>query len=128
MKSELKVFKCQKCGAMVEELVPCHCPCKIQCCGEEMQLLTANTADGAKEKHVPVYEKVEDEIYVKVGEVPHPMAKEHYIMWIAMVWNDRIEKVILAPEQDPIARFPYRSGATIYAYCNTHGLYSAEVE
>ena len=128
MKNELKILKCQKCGAVVEEIIPCNCPCKIQCCGEEMTVLTANMADGAKEKHVPIYEHVEDEILVKVGEVSHPMAKEHYIMWIAMVWNDRIEKVVLAPEQDPIARFPYHAGATIYAYCNTHGLYSANVE
>ena len=123
------VYKCPRCGAVVEEVVPCTCTgCGFKCCNEDMVLLTANTEDGAKEKHVPTFERVEDEIFVKVGEVPHPMEKGHYIMWIAACWNDRVEKVILAPEQEATARFTYRPGTTIYAYCNTHGLYSAVVE
>ena len=56
-----------------------------------------NTTDAATEKHVPVYEKVEDEIVVKVGEVEHPMEKEHYIMWIAQVTENRVNKVKLYP-------------------------------
>ncbi len=129
MKNELKVLKCNKCGALVEEIIPCNCDgCGIKCCEETMSLLVANKSDGAKEKHVPVYEKVEDEIVVRVGEVAHPMAKEHYIMWIAMVTDERIEKVTLYPEQEAMARFRYVPGSKIYAYCNTHGLYECEVK
>ena len=129
MKNEFRILKCNKCGELVEEIVPCEMEgCNIKCCNEDMVKLIANEADGAKEKHVPVYEKVEDEIIVKVGEVPHPMAKEHYIMWIAMVTENRVERVTLHPEEEAVAKFKYVPGAKIYAYCNTHGLYSNEVK
>ena len=45
-----------------------------------MEEMKANTTDAATEKHIPIYKKVEDEIVVSVGEVEHPMEKEHYIM------------------------------------------------
>ena len=44
-----------------------------------MEKMTANTTDAAVEKHVPIYEKVEDELVVRVGEIEHPMEKEHYM-------------------------------------------------
>ena len=71
---------------------------------------------------------VEDEIVVKVGEVEHPMEKEHYIMWIAQVSENRTTRVRLYPEQATETRFPYIPGATLYAYCNKHGLWKTIVE
>ena len=47
--------------------------------GEE---LTANTTDGAYEKHVPVIEQDGDTVTVKVGSVEHPSLPAHYIEWI----------------------------------------------
>ena len=99
----------------------------IQCCGKAMQKLIANTTDAATEKHVPVYEIENDEIIVKIGEVAHPMEKDHYITWIAQVSDTRTERVRLFPEQDAVARLKYIPGATLYAYCNKHGLWSSKV-
>ena len=56
------------------------------------------------------------------------MEKDHYIMWIAQVKDNRMTKVDLYPEQSTETRFPYVPGATIYAYCNKHGLWKTEVE
>lgn len=126
MKNELVIKKCQSCGAMVEVLQDCNCPgCGIQCCGEEMKVLVPNSVDAAVEKHVPTYERVEDELLVKVN---HVMEKEHYIEWIAMVKENKKQMVTLYPEQNAEVRFPYLPGATLYAYCNKHGLWKAEVE
>ena len=100
----------------------------ISCCGKPMQLLEANTVDASHEKHVPVYEKVEDEIVVRVGEVEHPMEKEHFIMWIAQVTDNQTTRIRLYPEQETTVRFKYIPGATIYAYCNKHGLWATTVE
>ena len=86
------------------------------------------SAHGATEKHIPIYKKVEDEIVVSVGEVEHPMEKEHYIMWIAQVSENRITRVKLYPEQATETRFPYISGATLYAYCNKHGLWKTTIK
>ena len=129
MSKEFIIKKCMKCGALVEVYEDCTCEnCGIKCCGEEMKALKANSEDAATEKHVPVCEKVEDEIVVRVGEVEHPMEKDHYIMWIAQVKDNRVTMVDLYPEQSTETRFPYIPGATIYAYCNKHGLWKKDVE
>ena len=46
--------------------------------------LTANTTDGAHEKHVPVIEQDGDTVTVKVGSVEHPSLPAHYIEWILL--------------------------------------------
>ena len=70
MKKELIIKKCMKCGAMVEVLKDCTCDnCGIKCCGENMKIMVANSDDTvAKEKHVPTYERVEDEIFGDMWE------------------------------------------------------------
>lgn len=126
MKRELIIKKCTKCGALVKVIEDCKCEgCGIKCCGEEMVALNPNTTDAAVEKHVPTYEKVEDEIFVKVN---HVMEKEHYIEWIAMVTDTEEYIVTLYPEQNAECRFKYVPGAKLYAYCNKHNLWSAEVK
>jgi superoxide reductase len=122
---ELVIKKCMKCGAIVKVIEDCKCQCGIQCCGEEMVELKPNTTDAVVEKHVPTYEVVEDEIFVKVN---HVMEKEHFIEWIAMCLDDKEYTKILYPEQNAECRFPYIPGAKLYAYCNKHGLWSAEVK
>ena len=97
----------------------------MRCCGKEMELMEANSTDAATEKHVPVYERVEDEIFVKVN---HVMEKEHYIMWIAQVSKDKVVRVKLHPESKIEVRFPYISDSVLYAYCNKHGLWKKIVE
>lgn len=127
MKEKNTVFyKCEVCGNIIG-LIDGDVN-HITCCGQKMKLLVANSEDAAEEKHVPVYEKVEDEIVVKVGEKDHPMEKDHYIMWAAQVSDNQTTRVRLYPEQGIAVRFKYIPGATIYAYCNKHGLWKAEVE
>ena len=46
--------------------------------------LTANTTDGAHEKHVPVIEQHGDHVTVMVGSIEHPMLSTHYIEWIIL--------------------------------------------
>ena len=124
MNTGLVIKKCMKCGALVNVLEDCSCDnCGIKCCGEQMKVLVPNSVDASFEKHIPVYEKVEDEIYVKVN---HVMEREHYIEWIAMVKDDNICMHELYPEQDAECRFKYIPGAKLYAYCNKHELWVSE--
>ena len=125
--NEYKVFVCKHCGKIIEVFPNTHC-CPTMCCGEPMVELKANTTDAATEKHVPVYKRVEDEIAVKVGEVEHPMEKDHYIMWIAQVSDNQTTRIRLYPEQSTEVRFKYIPGSILYAYCNKHGLWKAEVK
>ena len=126
MKNELVIKKCKSCNAMVKVLKDCNCEnCGIKCCGEEMEALSPNSVDAAIEKHVPTYERVEDEIVVRVN---HVMEKEHFIEWIEMVAENKEYFIELYPEQDAQVRFKYIPGSTIYAYCNKHGLWKKDVE
>ena len=126
MKNELIIKKCNKCGATVKVIEDCNCKeCGIICCGEPMQVMAPNSVDAAIEKHVPTYAIVDDELVVKVN---HVMEKEHFIEWISLVKENKEYMVKLYPEQNAEARFPYFKGATLYAYCNKHGLWKADVE
>ncbi|MCK4432917.1 MAG: desulfoferrodoxin FeS4 iron-binding domain-containing protein, partial [Methanomicrobia archaeon] len=78
--TELKqVYKCSICGNIVEVL---HTGIgELVCCGQPMELLKEKTEDAGLEKHVPVIEKTEKGIKIKVGSIPHPMEEKHYIEW-----------------------------------------------
>ena len=95
---------------------------------EGFTALEPNTVDAATEKHVPHVELERDGhiIHVQVGEVEHPMLEEHYIEWVALEADDRLEIHYLKPGQTPITFFAggVKSG-TVYAYCNLHGLWKA---
>lgn len=126
MKENVTFYYCPECGniiGLIEGKID-----NMQCCGRNMEALVANSVDASVEKHVPVYSKVEDEIVVSVGEVKHPMEKEHYITWVAQVTDNRTTRVKLYPEQDVKVRFEYIKGSTIYAYCNKHGLWETKVD
>ena len=90
--------------------------------------LTANTEDAAHEKHVPVVETERDGhvIRARVGSVEHPSLPEHYIEWIALEAEGRLEVHYLEPGMKPATFFAGGSKTgTVYAYCNLHGLWSA---
>lgn len=126
MKENLNFYRCPICGNIVE-LIDGNMD-RIICCGKSMIKMIANTTDAVVEKHVPIYERVDNEIVVKVGEVEHPMEEEHYIMWIAQVSKDKVVRVKLHPESKIEVRFPYISDSVLYAYCNKHGLWKKIVE
>lgn len=123
---EVKFYKCPVCGNIVE-LIEGDIK-RTKCCGQEMELLVANTVDAAVEKHVPVYEVVDNELVVTVGEVEHPMSEEHYIMWVLLVTDNRSYRVELKPNDKPVVKLPYVDNSTLYAYCNLHGLWKNEIK
>lgn len=122
----VKFYKCPVCGNIVE-LIEGDIK-RTKCCGQEMELLVANTVDAAVEKHVPVYEVVDNELVVTVGEVEHPMSEEHYIMWVLLVTDNRSYRVELKPNDKPVVKLPYVDNSTLYAYCNLHGLWKNEIK
>ena len=126
MKENVRFYTCPICGNIIG-LIEGDME-RITCCGKAMEQMRPNTTDASVEKHVPVYEKVEDELVVRVGEVEHPMEKDHYIMWIAQVTENRTTRVRLYPEQATETRFPYIPGAMLYAYCNKHGLWMSKID
>ena len=91
--------------------------------GEE---LTANTTDGAFEKHVPVIEQTGDSVTVRVGSIAHPMMEEHWIEWIALQTSNGNQRKKLQPGDEPEVTFLIQEGdevEAVYAYCNLRGLW-----
>ena len=121
-----KFLKCEHCGNIVAVVKETGVP--VMCCGEKMNEIIPGSVDASQEKHVPVCEKVEDEIVVKVGEIEHPMEKDHYIMWIAQVSDNKTTRIRLYPEQGTEVRFKYIPKSTVYAYCNKHGLWKTNID
>ena len=123
---ELKILKCQKCGATVEVLKDCNCnDCGILCCKEVMTEMKANSVDASFEKHVPQIETNGQMMKVFVN---HVMEEDHHIEWIGVFAENRFTKVFLRPQEKPEAIFHYSSGAKVFAFCNKHGLWTNEVQ
>ena len=124
MAKKLEIYKCEVCGNIVEVV---HGGVgELVCCGEPMVLVTANTVDAAREKHVPVIEKTEDGYKVKVGSVAHPMEEKHYIEWIELIADGKAYRQFLEPGQAPEAMFKIEAASvTAREYCNLHGLWKA---
>jgi len=125
MAERLQVYKCSKCGNIVEVL---HAGAgELVCCGESMKLFVENTVDAAKEKHVPVIEKTANGWKVKVGAVAHPMEEKHYIEWIALYAGERVLRKHLKPGDAPEAEFCCaEASVTAKELCNLHGLWAAK--
>ncbi|MFY9705938.1 MAG: desulfoferrodoxin [Desulfobacterales bacterium] len=124
MAEQLQVYKCEACGNIVEVLHGGEG--ELVCCGKPMVLIKENTVDAAKEKHVPVIEKVEGGYKVKVGSVPHPMEEKHYIEWVELIADGKAYRQFLKPGQAPEAIFKIDAAkVTAREYCNLHGLWKA---
>lgn len=119
-----EVYKCPICGNMVEVLHKAGGT--LVCCGQPMKLLKENTVDAALEKHVPVVEKTEEGILVKVGSVEHPMQEEHYIEWIEVITDNKVYRKHLKPGEKPEVLFKICGEiVAVREYCNLHGLWKA---
>ncbi len=122
MPKKLEVYKCKVCGNIVEVLT--GGAGALVCCGQDMVIMTENTVDAAKEKHVPVATKVQGGWEVAVGSVPHPMEEKHWIEWIELNVGDTSYKAFLNPGDAPKAFFAIdAANVAVRAYCNLHGLW-----
>jgi superoxide reductase len=122
MAERLQVYKCEVCGNIIEVLHGGEG--ELVCCGQAMKLMQEGVVDAAKEKHVPVVEKVEGGYKVKVGSVAHPMEEKHYIEWIELIADGQVYRQFLNPGQQPEAFFKTDAGqVTAREYCNLHGLW-----
>ena len=125
MPNLLEIYKCELCGNIVE--VVHGGGASLVCCGQNMTLMTENTVDAAKEKHVPVIQVAEGGIKVQVGSVQHPMDEKHYIEWIEIIADGKSYREFLKPGQVPEAFFAVSAtNVTAREYCNLHGHWSAK--
>lgn len=122
MTKKQQVYKCEKCGNIVEILH--EGTGELVCCGEPMKLYNEQSADSAREKHVPLIEKTTEGYKVTVGSTLHPMLENHYIEWIELVADSISYRQFLSPGDEPAANFRLKA-EKVFAreYCNIHGLW-----
>lgn len=118
-----QIYRCNICGnivAMIHEGKG-----ELVCCGQPMELLEEKNQDTGQEKHIPVPEKTNHSIKVKVGPVPHPMEEGHFIEWIEIITEDnKTGRKFLKPGNKPEGEFFTKSKPQrLRAYCNIHGLW-----
>jgi superoxide reductase len=124
MTERLQVYKCEVCGNIVEVLHEGQG--ELVCCGEPMKLLVEGAIDAAKEKHVPVIEKISGGFKVKVGSDAHPMEEKHFIEWIEVIADGMAYRQFLKPGDAPEAIFNIDADkVTAREHCNIHGLWKA---
>lgn len=120
----MRLFRCEVCGNLVELINDGGGT--LVCCGQDMIELPINKEETTFEKHLPVITKDGLKVSVEVGSITHPMTDQHYIEWIVLAEANKVQKVLLQPNDKPEAQFEVTSeDFTVYVYCNIHGFYKA---
>lgn len=120
-----EVYKCGICGNIIEVLHGGKG--QLYCCGQPMKLLEVKKEEQGYEKHLPVIEKKEGKVIVKVGSVDHPMEEEHYIEMIEIITpDDKVLRKYLKPGDEPVAEFNVEKVKMAREYCTIHGLWAKE--
>lgn len=124
---EERFYYCDSCGnlmiaAIASGIIP-------HCCGSKMTLLTPNTSDGNREKHVPVITMTSSHaMKVTIGSEPHPMTPGHSIRFVCLV-TDRGGIIHYLNDGAPPEVTICFNGKpkAVYAYCNIHGLWRFDI-
>ena len=108
-------YVCPICGNVVHAMGEGS----FSCCGSQM--LPQEAEDAATDSdHAFTVERVEHDWFITLD---HPMTKQHYISFVALVTSDTIQLKKLYPEQSIEVRLPMRGSGWLYLYCNQHGLF-----
>ena len=126
--SEMKFYICERCGNMIGKIHDSGVP--VMCCGQKMTQLIPGTVEASLEKHIPVATVEGNVVKVAVGSVAHPMIPEHYIPWVYLQTTSGGQRKNLLPGSEPAVEFALTEGekaVAVYAYCNLHGLWKADI-
>ena len=126
--SESKFYICEKCGNVIGKIHDSGV--SVVCCGQKMTKLEAGVIEASREKHIPVVTVEGSTVKAVVGAVTHPMAEEHNIAWLYLETNKGGQRKNLAVGEPPEAVFALTEDEkplAVYAYCNLHGLWKAEI-
>jgi superoxide reductase len=122
-----KFYVCEKCGNLVDMVNDSGV--NPVCCGQKMTELKAGVVEASREKHIPVVTVEGNVVKATVGAVEHPMSEEHSIEWVYLETDRGVQRKRLAPGEAPTAEFHLgdEKPVAVYAYCNLHGLWRADI-
>ena len=124
---ENRFYICEHCGNLIGMIHDEGEP--ISCCEEKMTELEPETIEASHEKHVPVVTVENNVVKVVVGSTAHPMAEDHSIMWVYLQTDRGGQRKCLKIGGEPIVTFALddEKPMAVYAFCNLHGLWKAEI-
>jgi len=127
MKGKQRFFVCKHCGNIIGMVDDKGAP--VACCGQNMTWLEPNTVEASVEKHTPVVTVSGDKVSVQVGSVIHPMEDAHFIGFVYVETENGGQRKSLKIGGEPKVEFVLSNDkpVAVYAYCNLHGLWKAEV-
>lgn len=124
----MKFYICNHCKNIIGKIQDKGVP--VVCCGEKMAELVPNTTEAATEKHIPVTSVEGNLITVQIGSTLHPMTEEHLIQWVYLETEEGGQRKSLKAGDKPEVVFalsPRDKAKAVYAYCNLHGLWKADL-
>lgn len=124
---ETRFYICEHCGNIVGMIHSSGVP--LVCCGQKMKKLEAGVVEASREKHIPVVSVEGNVVKVFVGSVAHPMTEEHSILWVYLQTDKGGQRKCLPVGSEPVVSFAIEDEKPIavFAYCNLHGLWMAEI-
>ena len=127
MKNNEKFYICKKCGNVIEKIHDSGV--NPVCCGEKMAEIIPGVVEASHEKHIPVVTVEGGTVKVEVGSVIHPMTEEHHIAWVYLQTTRGGQRKCLNAGSEPVVTFALsdEEPVAVYAYCNLHGLWKAEI-
>ena len=122
-----KFYVCERCGNLVGMIHESGVP--MMCCGQKMTKIEAGVVEASHEKHIPVATVEGSTVTVNVGSIEHPMVSEHSILWVYLQTDKGGQRKCLEVGKPPIVTFALadEKPVAVYAYCNLHGLWMAEI-
>ena len=108
-----KFYICPPCGNVVTAMADTA----VSCCGKKLQAIEPKKADGDEKLKVEV---IENEYFITAD---HPMTREHYITFVALLTGDTLVLRKQYPEWDLQTRIPTLAHGRLLWYCSRHGLF-----
>ncbi|MBQ1280829.1 MAG: helix-turn-helix domain-containing protein [Oscillospiraceae bacterium] len=105
-------YVCPTCG----NLITASSEASVACCGKRLEVCVPQKA--APEEKLSI-ELIDGELFISSD---HPMTKEHYIAFVAVLTGDRMIVCRQYPEWDLQVRMQRIPHGTLLWYCTEHGL------
>ena len=110
-------YVCPDCGNMITAMADAN----ISCCGKIMDAIKPQKSD---ERHKLNVEIIETDYYLTTA---HPMEREHYITFVALITADGLIMKKLYPQWDMQARIPFRKHGRLVWHCSKDGLFYMDI-
>lgn len=109
----LRFYVCPNCGNLISAITDTN----VSCCGKKLKALQAQKPSEVDDLTV---EKSDNDFYITAK---HPMARKHYISFVALLTGDSIIMKKQYPEWDLSVRIPALAHGKLLWYCTQDGLF-----